>query len=160
MRFDGELKVARRFVEFPDFAREHLVEALKLVEARLEAAILADEPDRTGALRSLTRGAVFDDKDRIAAKVAVVTDDPNLIRKAAALEYGSRGIAVSLQAHKARLGHFWSRHVTERMVEVEAHSRVPTIAAQRFLRDPVAAVREEALVEMQAAVTAAAEESA
>ena len=104
-------------------------------------------------MRALTGGRVYDHGARIAAVVGVRTDNASDARKAASLEYGSHR-ALVVKAHQAKLSHFWSRAVSPIMVDVAAHGRTPNIQEQRFLRNPIEAMRAEAIAEMRAALDA------
>jgi hypothetical protein len=153
IEISGDREARLRLEQFPDGAYARMVAAMEGIEARLEAAVLAAEPARTGALRSITGGQVYhDNPDRIAAVVGVRAQSAEDAKKAGVLEYGSRGTAISVGAHQARLGHFWSRAVSPIMVTVGQHSRVPNIVAQRFLRGPIDAIRADAIAELQAAL--------
>ncbi len=160
IEISGDREATLRFEQFPDRAYDRLVQAMQGIEQRLETAVLAAVPNRTGALRSIVAGRVFhDNPNRIAAVVGVRADTGDAAKKAAALEYGSRGTPIAVAAHEASLSHFWSRAVAARMVEVGPHSRTPHITAQRFLRGPMDAIRAEAFAELQAALDSAVEES-
>jgi hypothetical protein len=153
-----ERRAVLRFETFPAFAHDRLLAALQNIEARLEAAVIADEPQQKGKLRSLTGGRVYDHGNRIAAVVGVRATDQNEARKAAALEYGSHQ-ALMVRAHAAKLAHLWGRAISPMMVQVSAHSRTPNIEAHRFLREPIGRMRAEFLAELRAAVEAAAQEA-
>lgn len=144
-----------QFEKFPDFAHDRLLACMQDIERRLEDAVHAAEPSRSGLLKLLTGGRVYDHGDRIAAVVGVRADDPNQAKKAAALEYGSRGTPIAIAAHQMRLSHFWAMEVAARQVEVPGYSRTPTLAADNFLRGPLAAIQAGAFSEMQAAIAAA-----
>jgi hypothetical protein len=150
----NDQRVNLRFDRFPEAVHDRLLATLKSLEARLEAAVLAAEPSATGRMRSLSGGRVYDHGNRIAAVVGVRTDNESDARKAAALEYGSHR-ALQVRAHEAKLAHFWNRAVNPIMVEVRAHSRTPNIQQQRFLRDPIQAMRADAIAEMRAALDGA-----
>lgn len=147
-----------RFESFPAKAHDRLLATLTEIEARLEAAVLADEPSKTGALRQLTGGRVYDHGNRIAAVVGVnvkaAGNVSDAAQKATALEYGSHG-NLSVRVHFAMLNHLWSRAISPIQVMVGQHFRQADIEARRFLRDPIEAMREEALSEMRAALDAA-----
>jgi hypothetical protein len=151
----GERAAILRFEQFPKFAHDRLFAALQNIEQRLEAAVLAAEPEKTGQLKSITGGRVYDHDNRIAAVVGVRTQDGNIARKAGALEYGSRHESLMVRAHTAKLSHLWGRAISPISVEVGAHSRTPNIDAFRFLRGPLDAIRSTAIAELQAALDAA-----
>ena len=156
----GDTRVVLRFERFPSLAHDRLLAALKNIEQRLEAAVLASLPaDKSGNLRSMVGGRVYDHGNRIAAVVGVRVKDAaspaQAARKALTLEFGNRGNAITMKAHRMRLDHAWANAITPKMVDVGSYSRTPTIAAMNFLRGPAAAIRPEAIAEMQAAVAAA-----
>ncbi len=160
----SERKVILRFAEFPSFAHDRLLIALTNIEQRLEAAVLAAAPQgATSTLSRLIGGRVYDHGTRIAAVVGVrvkdAADPRAAARKAAALEYGSRGTPIRVRAHSMSLDHFWNRAVSKRSEIVKGYSRTPKIAAVRFLRDPAQALRESAIAEMRAAVASAAQDT-
>lgn len=157
IEISGDRQATLRLASFPDAAYARLVSAMERIEARLEMAVLAAEPNRTGALRALTGGQVYhDNPNRVAVRVGVRAETQAEAEKAAALEYGSRGTAVSIAAHKASLDHFWARAVSPIVVQVGPYSRTPAITARRFLRGPIDMIRTEAFAEMRAALDAAA----
>jgi hypothetical protein len=157
IRLTNERAATLRFDQFPQFAHDRLLAAMQEIEQRLEAAIIAQEPTKTGALRSWTGGRVYDHGNRIAAVVGVRAPSADAAKKAAALEYGSHK-ALTVRAHTARLAHFWSRAVPEIMVVHPAYSRTPNVDDKRFLRDPAEMVRGDAMGLLQAAVDQAAED--
>ena len=148
---DSDRKVILRFEKFPADMHDRLLETLTRLERRLEGAVIAQEPERTGMLRSITGGRVYDHGDRIAAVVGVRAPDPNEAKKAAALEFGShRSIAV--RAHEAKLTHLWGRAISPMMVQVPLHQRLSNLDPRRFLRGPIEAMHGEAIAELRAAV--------
>lgn len=156
----GDREARLRLDAFPDNVYDRMVVAMQGIEQRLEAAIIAAEPSRTGALRAITGGTVYhDNPNRIAAVVGVRADNANDAKKAGALEYGSRGNSVAMAAHQAKLDHLWSRAIAPITVSVGPHSRVPNITAQRFLRGPIDAMRNQAFADLRAALDAATEEA-
>ena len=155
----GDTRAVLRFEKFPAALHDRLFATLQSLEKRLEAAVLAAEPERSGELKSLTGGRVYDHGDRIAAVVGVRTRNANDARKAAALEYGSRGTAVHEKAHTMRLNHLWSRAISEITVNVPTYDRVPSIAARLFLRGPIKAMHETAIAEMRTALDTAVQDT-
>ena len=156
----GDTRAVLRFDRFPAAAHDRLLATLQSLEKRLEQAVIAAEPEKSGDLKSLTGGRVYDHGDRIAAVVGVRVTTANQARKAAALEYGSRGTSITVSAHTAKLDHLWSRAISPISVNVPAFSRTPNITARRFLRDPIKALHDIALAEMRAALDAAVAEAA
>ena len=151
MKIDGDRKAVLRFEQFPQAAHDRLLASLRSIEKRLEAAVVAAEPSRSGALKALTGGRVYDHGDRIAAVVGVRAMTAQEARKAMALEFGSHR-SIEVKAHKASLDHLWSRAFGPIQVNVAGHSRTTNIDAQRFLRGPLDEIRDQAQAEMQAAV--------
>jgi hypothetical protein len=159
LEITGERAVNLRFEQFPAFAHDRLKSALERIKGRLLAAVLADEPDKTGALRAQTGGKVYDHGDRIAAVVGVRAKDKNEARKAASLEYGSTKVPFAVKAHKASLDHLWSRAIAPISVNVPDHQRAANVTARRFLRGPIDAIRSEAIGELRAALDQALQDA-
>lgn len=155
LELTGDRAATLRFDRFPDAVHDRLLSALERIEKRLEAAVLADAPQRSGRLRNLIGGRVYDHGNRIAAVVGVNDKTESGSRKAAALEYGSTKKALDVRSHQARLDHFWANIVTPRMVLVRLHARIPNIAPQRYLRGPIGRIRPGAIAELRAALDGA-----
>nr|WP_294549967.1 hypothetical protein [uncultured Rhodopila sp.] len=155
----GDRKAILRFEEFPKAAHDRLFEALTDIEQQLEAAVIASEPTKSGALRSLTGGRVYDHANRIAAVVGVRVQTGNEARKAAALEYGSRGVAITVEAHFMTLDHIWRRAISPIAVDLPEYMRRPMITPHAFLKGPIDAVRGIAIAQMQAAIDQATQEN-
>lgn len=150
LEIKGDQRAVLRFDQFPAAAHDRLLEKLREIEERLEGAVKALEPVRSGALQSETGGAVYDHGTRIAAVVGVRAKGADAA-KAGALEWGAhRGVTV--KAHEMGLDHFWSRLVSKRTVAVPNYNRIPNIVEQRFLRGPIESMREEFIDEMRAAI--------
>jgi hypothetical protein len=158
LEITGDTRAVLRFDRFPAAAHDRLLAVLEGLMQRLLAAVLADEPDKTGALRSLTGGRVYDHGTRIAAVVGIRALTQGEARKAAALEYGSHK-ALTMRAHQATLTHLWGRAISPITVDIPAHGRTPNIEAQRFLRDPIEAIRADAIAEMRAALDGAVQDT-
>lgn len=160
IQITGDRETRIRLEQFPDGVYDRLVIAMEGIEQRLEVAVLAAEPKRTGALRAITAGRVYhDNPNRVAAVVGIRADNAEDAKKAAALEYGSRGTSIDVAAHQASLAHIWSRAVSPLTVNVGPHSRVPNITAQRFLRGPMDMTRAQAFADLQGAVDGAVEDA-
>lgn len=157
----GDRSTTLRFENFPKQMHARILVTMQEIETRLEAAVVASEPrGATGQLQAMTGGRVYDHGDRIAAVVGVRVPGgaSEAAKKAMALEYGS-STPMSLRAHVARLSHLWRLSIPEITVLVPSHSRTPNILAKRFLRDPIEAMRSEALTELRLAVDTAATEA-
>jgi len=151
----GERNTSLRFDQFPTACHDRLLAAMERIKDRMVTAIQAAEPNKSGALKGQTGGRVYDHGNRIAAVAGVRAMTANDAKKAAALEYGSRGTPVVM--HRLNSG----RTVVARRLSrplVGQWTRTPTIAAHRFLRGPADSLREGAIDEMRAAVGAAAED--
>jgi len=151
-----ERSLVLRFGQFPDFARDRLIAAMWRIERRLEAAVHAAQPSRTGALRAQTGGRVYEHPNRIAAVVGVRVPNADDAMKAAALEYGSSRV-VQVRAHAAKLNHIWGRIVAPITVQRPGHTRRTNLRPDRYLRDPYAAIKADALGEMRVAIEDAAQ---
>lgn len=144
-------RVTLRFEKFPGFAHDRLLAALQRIEQRLHAAVLAETPVRTGALKAQIGSHTYDHGARIAAVVGVRDKTARGAKKATALEYGAKKPMI-VKAHEAKLSHVYGRLISPIMVTIPAHQRTPNITARRFLRGPVQAIRSSALAELQAAM--------
>lgn len=153
----NERAATLRFEKFPEFAHDRLLGALQNIEQRLKAAVLAAEPGKTGSLKAQTGGRVYDHGNRIAAVVGVRAPNANDARKAAALEYGSRGVAITMHHRLSRISALSQRAGSDPLTM--EWRRTPTITAQRFLRGPMDAIRGGALAELQAALDAAVQDA-
>lgn len=143
-----------------DAVRQRVVVAMTRIEARLEAGVRAAAPSKTGALRSQVGGRVYQDNpNRVAAYVGVYSRDAGASRKAAALEYGSRGLSVPIQAHEAKLAHIFGRAIAPIQVTRQAHTRIPAVKPHNFLRGTFTAQRSAILAELQAALDRAIRET-
>lgn len=154
----GDTQAALWFDQFPTFAHDRLLAALQDIEQRLEAAVIAAEPNKTGALRALTGGRVYDHGSRIAAVVGVRASSQSEALKAAALEYGSRGQAIKIRAHKMKLDHIYARAISAISVNVPDYTRTPKIGAHNFLRGPIDAMRSASIAQLEAAVEQATQD--
>src|SRR5271166_4513086 len=154
----GDRRAELRFDRFPGFARDRLRAALEDIEARLAAAVLADEPVKSGRLQGETGGRVYEHGDRLAAVVGVRAKGGDDAGKAAALEYGAKR-AFEVRAHIATLAHLWGRAIAPITIEVGAHRRTPNIAQHRYLRGPIEALRGEFIAQLRQAVDQAAAEA-
>lgn len=159
LELTGDREATLRFEKFPAFAHDRLLTAMQSIEQRMEAAIIAAEPDKTGALKAMTGGRVYDHGDRIAAVVGVRAMTQAEALKAAALEYGSRGGQIEVKAHFMTLSHIYSRAVAAMSVDVPDYTRTPMITADRFLRGPMEALRPEIMAELQAAMDQATQDA-
>lgn len=155
-----ENRLVARLDGLHDAVRQRVVGAMTRIEARLEAGVRAAAPSKSGALRSQVGGRVYQDNpNRVAAYVGVYTREAGASRKAAALEYGSRGQPVAVQAHEFRLTHFFGRAISPITVTRSGHTRIPTIKARNYLRGTFTSQRGAILAELQAALDRAVREN-
>lgn len=153
-------RILARLDGLHDVVRERLIGAMTRIESRLEAGVRAAAPQKTGALRSQVSGRVYQDNpNRVAAYVGVYTRSGDASRKAAALEYGSRGVAVPVQAHQARLAHVFGRAIAPMTVTRKGHTRKPNIQPKHYLRGTFQAQRGSIVAELQAALDRAIRET-
>ncbi len=147
----GERRVAERFDRFPEASRAALLGVITRLTAQLEGAVVAAVPSRTGALRATIRSGVENKERAIRGWVSMAGGDKNAVLKAMALEYGSNK-KISVSEHRRAVDTVFGRAVAPYEQLVAAHSRTTNIVAQRFLRDPLAAMAADALAQMKAAV--------
>lgn len=154
----GARQISQRLEDFPAELHQKLAQRISGAIEELHSAVLRAVPHRTGRLASEIVERVFSDaKYRVAGYVSVYTDDPgpaphNEYAKAATLEYGSsRSRAIRDEEHGVltRLRGS-SRRIKARM------SKPVDIAARRYLRGPLDALRPEILAMIEEAVAEAA----
>ena len=151
----GDRRATLRFDQFPTFAHDRLLAALQRIEQRLEAAVRAQVPVKTGKLQSLVGGHVYDHVNRIAAVVGIVDKTQQGARKAAALEFGSRGVSIAMH----RVTSTASLLARANRPLKSEWRRTPTLQPHRFLRGPLDAIRGSAIAEMRAAIDQAIADS-
>jgi hypothetical protein len=153
----GELRVARRFEEFPKALHDGYVATIGALTARLKGAILAAVPRRTGKLAGEIESTLYDNGDKgVRGRVAVTGD----FAKAATLEYGShKTVMVNLGSAGARgrQGHIKITAALMRQSDKigAAFERHMNIDARRFLRGPRAELEAEIEASLAAVVTRA-----
>lgn len=140
----GDRQAGLRFEEFPDALYDDLKAEIDALSNELFGRVQAATPDKTGDLRSKERYRLFTDESRITGYVSVAAADQNEIRKAGALEYGSKGKKTPVASHAMKLDHHWSHKLAApQSVIVAAYERLPNIAERNFLRGPLNAMRPE-----------------
>lgn len=142
LNIDGDLRAAVRFEEFPERARAALRRKIDELAGELLGQVIADEPQKTGQLRGETKKSIADRPEFVRGTVRVAAKDAAEARKAAALEYGAQKPA-QVPAHAMRLTHVFGRQVAPFEVMVGAYSRPMHLAARRYLRSPLEAMRGE-----------------
>src|ERR1700680_3172919 len=110
-----------RFAQFPATLRARLVGPITKVTETLRGRVVADEPSRTGKLKSQTVSFVDQGDGYVRGRVRVLGDGGHNV-KAAALEYGARN-SVRVSAHQMMLSHAWAHEIDARSVLVEAYDR-------------------------------------
>ena len=130
----------------PKQLHDRLLARLRIITSTLEGKIKAEEPNRTGKLRSETTSAVYDDwPKKVSGRVFVDGE----YAKAGALEYGAHGHA-KVGEHAARLDHVWGKKLgSPTVVMVSAHSRQMNIMARKFLRGPLADFGADAIAQLR-----------
>lgn len=149
----GDRQVGVRFEEFPDDLKAELRSEIDSLSMDLLGLVQARIPKKTGDLANKLRRRVFDDKNRVTGRVDFNSADAQDFRKAAALEYGSRGKPVKVQAHRMKLDHFWEQKLaTPITVLTKAYQRTPNVAERAFERGALAAMQPEVLARLNAVV--------
>jgi hypothetical protein len=157
---NGDRAIALRFDRLPILLKDRLQAVMTDLIQRIAAAQRAQAPrGKTGRLAASV-GHVFVETgpEFIRARSTVVTDQRGGYAKAGALEYGVPG-----RKRGARL-----IQVTEHLrrnpyggpgVLVDRYYRMPRIIAQRYLRGPFDAMRDQIEAEIRDAVDQAVSES-
>lgn len=149
----GDRQVGLRFAQFPGDLYDDLRNEIDDLSIQLAAMVQAAAPNATGKLRNQVRHRLFADKERITGYVDIASGDAQDHRKAAALEYGSKGKPVAVSAHAMRLDHFWSEQLSSPLtVLTKAYKRTPNIAEHAFERGPLAAIAPQVQVRLNAVV--------
>lgn len=152
----GERRLQALFDGLPQRLEARLYAGMQRVAERLLAAVEAAEPDRTGKLRRETVSFVHRGEAAIVAGVTVHGASKSDFGKAAALEYGShRMIEVHL---RRRMGGLARRYRATSFALSDYYERRTNIAADRYLRDPFAALRSDIIAELETAVDQSARE--
>ncbi len=147
----GDTQLQAFIGELPARVNAELQAAMRDVAALLEGAVVAAEPSRTGKLRSATRPFVRENPAGVTGGVQVRGD----AGKAGALEYGAHR-AFSLKEHWARRSVVFGREAPSQSVLVDEYVRRANITADRFLRDPFAALQGQILARIEKALGRAA----
>lgn len=136
VRVTGAREVAANLEAIPARLRKRLKSRIGELTEELKAEVVAAAPMRTGRLRSeITARLYADHKDRIAGYVSVYAPGvPNEYVKAGALEYGRHAFPGTRRLIRGN-----NRRAKERI------SKGNRIGAFRYLRGPLAAMRETAL---------------
>lgn len=148
----GDRAVALRLEKMPDDIHNRLVGAVTALTARLLSRVQASEPKRTGRLASETKSFVDEAPDLVRGRVKVTAPGARgELGKAAALEYGAHK-PTQVREHTARLSHIFGRAIAPMEVIVDRYQRTPNITADRFLRGPLAQMKDQIMAELQKAV--------
>jgi hypothetical protein len=142
----------RRFVEhlerIPGRLRTALRASITQLTDQLLQRIRAAEPSRTGRLRGQTQAFVDVTDDKVTGRVRIMGQGREHNVAAGALEYGAHRV-VNVRAHQEHLSHVFNRATDSQFVAVRAYTRKANIRAQRFLRDPAAAMRPRIQAELE-----------
>jgi hypothetical protein len=136
-----EHAIRLHFERLPIALRAKLRTTITELTNQLLNQVRAREPVRTGLLRASTRSYVDDFPDHVRGRVRIAPTGRAQRTAAAfgALEYGVHG---TYEVRAYRRGQSM----------VSAYQRTINIAARRFLRDPLGAIKERAEAEIEAAV--------
>jgi hypothetical protein len=145
----GDAELRQAFERLPRTVRDRLYAAMDRVRRRLEEAVKAAEPRRTGALLGSTTSFISRSGDRIDIGVEVEGDRG----KASALEYGShKTITVRKHAAAGRL----TKRMQRRALQMsEAYQRRTNIMARHFLGRPFDRMQDQVMAELEAGVSEA-----
>lgn len=149
---EGVRGAVLRFERFPELARSNLLDRITTLTGRLADLIEANAPKKSGSLAQDIGSGVRQGDWGITGNVFMKRD----YAKAGALNYGAHR-ATKVRLHMMGLDHFWARKLADPIrVAVKLHRRTPNIAATGFITGPAAAIHDEAIAEMTAAVEEAA----
>jgi hypothetical protein len=155
----GERRAGLRFEEFPERARQALVEHMNSITQRLLARVQGEEPELTGKLRSETTARVSSGENYVRGSVGVRVPGGESsgaeAGKAAALEYGAHK-TVAVKAYSKSLDHVFTHAMAPTTVMVSAYQRRANIAERKFLRGPLDEMHDAIIAELRAALEEAA----
>jgi hypothetical protein len=152
----GDRKLVERFEKFPEFAREALLERIKILTDRLAAATRAEMPHKTGSLINELRQGIENNPNRIRGWVSLAGASKKDVLRAQALEYGSHK-TIAVQAYTRNVDRVFGKLTGPFSQVVGAYRRQTDIVEQRFLRNPVAAMQEAVVADLKAAIEKAAQ---
>ena len=156
----GERQAGLRFEKFPSELLADLRAEIDSLTNELRGRVATAIPTRSGELRSSLHDELIDGDDKVTGRVTVAKGNQALHKKAAALEYGSKGKKRPVRQHKMRLGHYWDEKLAApRTVIVKAFQRTPNVKAHKFLRGPMEAMRPTILARLNKVVERAAQEA-
>lgn len=156
----GERQAGLRFEQFPSELLADLRAEIDSLTNELSDRVDAAMPNRSGELRASRRHKVIEKENSVTGRVTVAEGNPALHKKAAALEYGSKGKKRAVRQHTMRLGHYWDEKLAgPRTVIVKAFMRTPNVKAHRFLRGPMDAMRPTILARLNKVVERAAQDA-
>jgi hypothetical protein len=160
VKIAGDNRVALRFDRFPEMAHDGLVEKIEQLTESLEGAVEAAMPHgKTGRLEAQLKSGVEEGRNRIRGWVSLAGASANDVRKAAALEYGSRGAPFPVRGYLRTLDQVFGRMTAPFDQVVAAYRRAGGLAELDFLHGPLGAGAQSALAELNAVVEAAIQES-
>lgn len=145
----GMREISQRLEDFPPFLQEKLTERIGVLTEQLWEGVESVVPHRTGKLAGEIASRLYSQPQRIAGYVSVYAPGrPNEYPKAGALEYGwwaaphpTSGVMSRLLGNNRR---------------AKARTAGAThVAAARYLRGPLAAMKPEAVAALDEAVAEA-----
>jgi hypothetical protein len=155
----GDQRVGLRFDEFPSLAHERLVTTIEELTAALHTAVLAGVPrGKTGHLAAQVKTGIEQTDTRVRGWVSLAGASANDVKKAAALEYGSRGEAFDVRGYTRTLDQVFGAITSPFEQVVAAYHRTGGLEELDFLHGPLDATAEAAIVRMNEAVFGAAKE--
>lgn len=152
----NDRNVGLRFDQLEKKSHEHLLVAITDITNRMEAAVRAAAPIKTGKLKATILASVIDKEKRITGRVFISAD----FAKAGALEFGGKGKAFTVKEHQSKLDHIFNNKLSGPIsVRIGAHSRTLNMKARRFIRGPAKVLQDSAINEMREAIGQAVAET-
>ena len=148
----GDTRVALRFSEFPSLAHDGLRRKIEALTSELADEVFAAIPRKTGKLAAQLKSGIDDSENRIRGWVSMSGANAELVKQAAALEYGSRNAKFQVKSYERTIEQMFGHMIDPLSQVVDAYMRTGGLAAEDFLRGPLHAGAEHALAEMNAAV--------
>jgi len=141
----GDLRIAERFQKLDTEIRDAARPGVIALTSEIRSAVEAAAPHKTGALAAEITSDVKDFPERIIGRVFVDAPDANTAKKAAALEYGSRGGSISVRVGRRQggaLSTLMKKYNGIAQLE-QTYNRTPDVVAQEYLRRSVAGMQDK-----------------
>lgn len=160
IKVSGDRRVEAIFDDLPNVAHEQIVSTMHELIDALYSKVEDEVPKgKRRDLPAIVQRGVEDHPDRVRAWLSLAGGPPDLVRLAAALEYGSTGRPFAVKQYARRLDEVFGKSVDPFVQIVEAYRRAGGLEAVEFLRGPLHSEEGNVLAELNRAFDAAVKEA-